>query len=40
MMWAVREIADNVLAVGYFAGNSKIDIYVGSNLTRSIEVGM
>ena len=32
MMWAVREIADNVLAVGYFSGQQKIDIYVGNNL--------
>ena len=40
MMWAVREIADNVLAVGYFSGSNKIDIYVGNNLQRSIEVGM
>ena len=39
-MWAVREIAENMLAVGYASGKKAVDIYVGSILTRSIDVGM
>ena len=38
-MWAVREIAENTLAVGYF-GASTFEIYGGNTLQKSVDVGL
>lgn len=38
-MWAVREIAENTLIVGFF-NKSEVQIYFDGELQRSIEVGM
>ena len=38
-MWAVREIAENTLAIGY-NGDSRFQVYVGEELTINWNVGM
>ena len=38
-MWAVREIAENTLAVGYF-NIGRFEIYVGNTLQKSVNVDL
>ena len=38
-MWAVREIAKETIAVGFF-DKQDIEIYVGDQLQKTIDVGM
>ena len=38
-MWAVREIAKETIAVGFFS-KQDIEIYVGDQLQKTIDVGM
>ena len=39
MLWAVREIAENTLALGYFSAGL-VEIYVGNERTKSVNLGI